>query len=154
MGQARKKLTSEDNARIVQEILEDLGLADDRERSEEIRKEIQENAFTLVDGGWSGKEIFEIDHLNEKAIVRLNHRHIFVRDVYDPLKSVAKAGANGTEVDALVALIRRTLTALDLLFLAHAKAENLHRDPAIFENLRCYWGQSTHSFMRELPNGE
>ncbi|MYS81054.1 ATP-binding protein [Streptomyces sp. SID5474] len=154
MGQAGKQFTKEDNARIVQEILEDLGLADNQEKSEEVRKHIQENPFTLMDGGWPGKEIFEIDHLNEKAIVRLNHRHIFVRDIYDRLKSVAKAGINGSEVDDLVALIRETVTALDLLFLAYAKAENMHRDPAVFDNLRCYWGQSTHAFMRELPDGE
>ncbi|MFI1884700.1 ATP-binding protein [Streptomyces jumonjinensis] len=152
MGQAGKNLTAEDSEQIVQELLEDLDLTDKPEEAEQIREQVQENPFTLVDGSWPGKELFEIDHLHGKAIVRLNHRHIFIRDVYDKLKAAAKAGMSGTDAEELINLVRKTETALDLLILAYAKAENMHADPAHFENLRSYWGQFTHAYLRELPS--
>lgn len=152
MGQAGKGLTEEDSERIIQEVIEDLDLTDKPEEAEQLREQVQEKPFTLVDGAWPGKELFDIDHLNGKAIVRLNHRHIFIRDVYDKLKSAAKAGASGTDADELVSLIRKTDTALDLLILGYAKAENMNPNPSQFEDLRSYWGQFTHAFMRELPS--
>jgi hypothetical protein len=154
MGQAGKNLTEEDTEQIVQELLEDLGLADDQEQAEQVREQIQQNPFTIVDGAWPGREMFEIDHLNGKAIVRINHRHPFIRDVYDRLKEVAGAGATSADVEDLVRLIRKTETALDVLLLAYAKAENMHTNTSQFDDLRSYWGQFTRSFMRELPNGE
>ncbi|WP_269857985.1 ATP-binding protein [Streptomyces sp. RPT161] len=154
MGQAGKNLTDEDTEQIVQELLHDLGMADDREQAEQVREQIQQNPFTLVDGAWPGKEMFEIDHLNGKAIIRLNHRHPFMQDIYLRLKEVADGGTNGADVDELVRLIRKTETALDILILAYAKAENMDPKTEKYEDLRSYWGQFTHSFMRELPNDE
>lgn len=153
-GQAGKDLTETDAEKIIEELIEDLGVADDQEQAEQVREQVKERPFTLVDGGWPGKEMFEIDHLNGKAIVRLNHRHPFIRDVYDRLKAVADGGANGTDAEDMIKLIRKTETALDVLILAYARAENMHVNPDQFDDLRSYWGQYTQAFMRELPADE
>ncbi|MBF6547614.1 ATP-binding protein [Nocardia brasiliensis] len=151
-GQAGQELTEEDNERIIEDLLEDLDLAGQQKEAEQIREQVKVNPFTLVDGGWPGKELFEIDHLNGKAIVRLNHRHIFIRDVYDKLKATVKAGSDSMDTQEVISLLRKTETALDLLILAYAKAENMHPDPAQYEGLRSFWGQFTHAFMREMPS--
>ncbi|MFJ2805388.1 ATP-binding protein [Kitasatospora sp. NPDC087271] len=153
-GQAGQDLSEEETEQIIQDLIEDLGVADDQEQAEQVREQVREQPFTLVDGAWPGKEMFNIDHLNAKAIVRLNHRHPFIRDVYDRLKAVADGGANGTTTEELVKLIRKTETALDVLILAYAKAENMHVDPNQFDDLRSYWGQYTQAFLRELPSDE
>ncbi|MFD4907528.1 ATP-binding protein [Kitasatospora purpeofusca] len=153
-GQAGQDLSEEETEQIIQDLIEDLGVADDQEQAEQVREQVREQPFTLVDGAWPGKEMFDIDHLNAKAIVRLNHRHPFIRDVYDRLKAVADGGANVTTTEELVKLIRKTETALDVLILAYAKAENMHVDPNQFDDLRSYWGQYTQAFMRELPSDE
>ncbi|MFF5336873.1 hypothetical protein [Streptomyces sp. NPDC013181] len=57
-----------------------------------------------------------------------------------------------TDAEELINLVRKAETALDLLILAYAKAENMHADPTHFENLRSYWGQFTHAYLRELPS--
>ncbi|MFD6295658.1 ATP-binding protein [Streptomyces sp. NPDC060235] len=154
MGQAGKDLTDQETEQILQELLEDLGIADDQEKAEEVREQVKQNPFTLVDGAWRGKEMFEIDHLNGKAIIHLNHRHPFIRDIYDRLKAVADDGANGVEPEELLALIRKTQTALDTLFLGYAKAENMHPKPSQFDDLRSYWGQFTQTYLQELRNEE
>jgi hypothetical protein len=89
--------------------------------------------MTIVDAAWPGKELMEIDHLNNKAVVRLNHRHPFIRDIYDALRDVASKLPDDQDIGDLFDLIRQTSNALDVLFLAYAKAENLHRDPPIFD---------------------
>jgi len=154
MGQAGKQLTDEQSEELLQELFDDLGIKGDEEQTEQVREQVKSKPFTLVDAGWPGKEIFEITHLNGKAIVRLNHRHPFIRDIYDPLKAVAKNGSNGLDLEELVSLARKTEQALDLLFLAYAKAENMHRDPDQFGNLRSYWGQFTYAYLRELAREE
>lgn len=45
----------------------------------------------------------------------------------------------------MIELARRTETALDILFLAYAQAENMHNDPTVFDDLRSYWGQFTQA---------
>jgi hypothetical protein len=153
-GQAGKDLTDEKTEQILKDLLADLGVSDDQEKAEEVREQVKENPFTLVDAEWPGNEMFEIDHLNGKAIIRLNHRHPFIRDIYDRLKAVADEGTNGNDTEELLSLIRKTQTGLDLLFLAYAKAENMHSKPQQFADLRSYWGQSTRAYLQELPNEE
>ncbi|MEU7990098.1 ATP-binding protein [Streptosporangium canum] len=154
MGQAGKHLTDEQSEELLQELFDDLGIKGDEEKTEQVREQVESKPFTLVDAGWPGKEIFEITHLNGKAIVRLNHRHPFIRDIYDPLKTVAKNGSNGLDLEELVNLARKTEKALDLLFLAYAKAENMHRDPEQFDDLRSYWGQFTQAYLKEIAREE
>lgn len=156
MGKAGQDVTAAQAEDIIRELLEDLQLdpAVDAEQIDQIRARIHSKPITLVDASWPGKEIFEISHLNGKAIVKLNHRHPFIRDVYDPLKAVAKNGADGMSADDLVVLARKAEIALEVLFLAYAKAENMHRDPEIFDDLRTYWGQFTQAYLREAIKGE
>jgi hypothetical protein len=154
MGQAGKDLTDEQSEQIIQDLVEDLGIADDQTQTEQVREQIQSKPITLVDGGWPGKEIFEITHLNGKAIVRLNHRHPFIRDIYDPLKKIGDDGASDLDREELINIARKAEKGLDILFLAYAKAENLHTDPDQFDELRSYWGQFTRSYLAELNRNE
>jgi hypothetical protein len=149
-GQAGRDLTTDQTEQIINELLQDLGVQDDPEQAAKIRTQIEAKPMILVDGNWPGKEIFEIIHLNGKAIVRLNHRHPFIRDIYDALKAAGN-GDGDLSSDELVDLARKTKRGLDVLFLAYAKGENMHPDPTKFDDLRSYWGQFTQSYLRELP---
>ena len=157
-GQAGQDLTSDDVEQIITDVLTDLHLkpgGDDEEEIAQIREQIESRPITIIDGDWPGKELFEISHLNGKAIFKINHRHPFVREVYDPLKKVAKDGADGLDSDDLVELARKAEVAIDVLFLAYAKAENMHRRPdEQYDELRSYWGQFTHAYVREALKGD
>ncbi|MBF9328408.1 MULTISPECIES: ATP-binding protein [Mycobacteroides] len=150
-GQAALDVTYERQEALIEELLEDLNIdPEEGAKADRIRQMIQEHPMTIVDGAWPGKELMEIDHLNNKAVVRLNHRHPFIRDIYDPLRELAGRLPGDQDAGELFDLVQRTSNALDVLFLAYAKAENLHRDPSIFDDLRSYWGQHTQAYMKEL----
>lgn len=151
-GQAGLDVTDEQQEQIIDHLLQDLEIdpAEEPDRADEIRTKIQSHPMTLVDGSWPGKEMLEIDHLNGKAVVRINHRHQFIRDVYDPLRAAAGRLPEDQDPGELFDLIQRVSAGLDVLFLAYAKAENMHRDPEIFDDLRSYWGQHAQAYMKEL----
>ncbi|MDA8310878.1 MAG: ATP-binding protein [Actinomycetota bacterium] len=155
-GRAGQGVSEAEEDQVIDDVIEDLQLDPnaDAERAATIRQRIKSTPITIVDLSWPGKELFEINHLNGKAILRLNHRHPFIRDVYDPLKKVATDGGEGLTPEEMIDLARRTETALDILFLAYAKAENMHQDPSMFDDLRSYWGQFTQAYLKEVsePN--
>lgn len=149
-GQAGRDYTEEQTEQIIIDLLQDLGIRDDPEKSAEVREEIQDRP-TIFDGNWPGKEIFEITHLNGNPIVRLNHRHPFIRDIYDALKAAGSGDADDLTPEELTGLIRKAKRGLDVLFLAYAKGENMNPKPEIYDDLRSYWGMFTQSYLNELP---
>jgi hypothetical protein len=150
-GLAGRDLTTDQAEQLIDELLDDLGVKDEPEEAAKVRQQIQDKPMSLFDGSWPGKEIFEITHLNGKAIVRLNHRHPFIHDIYDALKAAGNGEGADMSAEDLIELVRKTKRGLDVLFLAYAKGENMHADPTQFDDLRSYWGQFTQSYLRELP---
>ncbi|TJY69468.1 ATP-binding protein [Arthrobacter sp. CAU 1506] len=151
-GQASLNLTLEQESAKIDEILDELEINTEANanKADGIRAHIAQHSMTILDGNWPGKELMTVDHLNAKAILRLNHRHPFIRDIYDVLRETADKPFDEQDAAEMHNLIRRTSMALDMLFLAYAKAENLHREPEEFEDLRSYWGQHTQAYMKEL----
>lgn len=155
-GQAGLGVTDEQQEQIINDLLQDLDIdpIEKPEQADKIRTQIRSHPMTLVDGSWPGKEMLEIDHLNGKAVVRLNHRHMFIRDIYDSVRAAASKSLEDQDAGELLDLIHRVSTGLDVLFLAYAKAENMHRDPEIFDDLRSYWGQHAQAYMKEVFKNE
>lgn len=156
-GQAGQGVTAEQAEQIINDVLfEDLQLteADDAETIAHIRQEIEDKPFILVDARWSGSELFEINHLNGKAIIKINHRHPFWRDVYDPIKDVIRSGGSESSEEEILALLRKADAAIDALVLAYAKAENMHKDPSQYDQLRGFWGTFTRAYLSELLKEE
>lgn len=155
-GQAGLGVTDEQQEQIINDLLQDLDIdpIEKPEQADKIRTQIRSHPMTLVDGNWPGKEMLEIDHLNGKAVVRLNHRHMFIRDIYDSVRAAASKPLEDQDAGELLDLIHRVSTGLDVLFLAYAKAENMHRDPEIFDDLRSYWGQHAQAYMKEVLKNE
>ncbi|MFE9788915.1 ATP-binding protein [Nocardia salmonicida] len=149
-GQAGFNVSDKEAEEKIAHVLQDLGAADDEEKSKRIRTMIDEHTIPMVEGGWFGKELFEIQHLNDKALVTLNTRHPFIKDIYCQLK--ASSGIDPAEQDPLemFRLIQRSADALKVLFAAYAKAENMHLDPTVFDDLRSYWGHQTQAYLKEL----
>ena len=70
------------------------------ECQQEVEEQIRSRPLTILADGWPGNELFEIDHLGSNAIVKLNMRHPFYRDVYAPLLAeVEQAAAEGSSDD-------------------------------------------------------
>ncbi|MEO9322232.1 ATP-binding protein [Nocardioides sp. C4-1] len=151
-GQAGLGVSPEKQAEVIQDLLEDLEIdvVAEPEKAELVREQVEKWPISLMDTAWPGKEMVDITHLNGKAVVRINHRHPFIRDVYDPLRAASSKLPEDQERGEMFDLIQRTSNALDMLLMAYAKAENLHSDPSIYDDLRSYWGQHLQAYMKEL----
>jgi hypothetical protein len=152
-GKAGMNISSQEKEQIVNNLLSDLKIDPDKEpeKVEEVKQKLDTLPITFNDGNWHGKELFEIKHLNGKAILTINHRHPFIREIYDPLKELA--GHEPTEVDAeeAIRLAMKAEKGLDVLFMAYAMAENMHADPdSVYDDLRSDWGKFAHAYTREV----
>ncbi len=139
-------------------IFADLGLDDPGEEADDRRAAFREawagRRVMLTDGAWPGKEMFDVTHLSGKAIVQLNHRHPFITDVYDVIKDAAARDADELTGEEVKELLARTQVALDVVFMAYGKAENMHDDPdEAYGDLRTQWGLSAASYVREALGG-
>ncbi|MBC6475337.1 MAG: ATP-binding protein [Hormoscilla sp. GM102CHS1] len=152
-GKGGMNLSPQEQEQIVSDLLSDLKIDPEQEpeQAEEVKQKLQELPITMVDEGWPGKELFEITHLNGKAILKLNHRHPFMHEIYDPLKELAGRDAEKINPEEAIALAMKAADGLDVLFMAYAKAENLHSDPEkAYGDIRTYWGQNAYAFTREV----
>jgi hypothetical protein len=150
-GLAGRNVTPEQAEELISDLMDDLqlDLKDDADTVGQVRKEIDEKPITMVDARWPGSELFEIIHLNGKAIVKINHRHPFWKNVYGPIKTAATGTSNASQ-EELLELLRKAEAGIDALILAYAKAENLHPDATAFDKLRSYWGTFTQSYVNEI----
>ncbi|WP_027356611.1 ATP-binding protein [Desulfofundulus thermocisternus] len=152
-GKGGFNVRPEEAQKIITDVLEDLGIdeASEQQAAEEIKQQIQEQSITIVDGSWPGKELLEIIHLNGRAILKINHRHPFIRDIYEPIKKYAGTDPASVDPADLVQLVRKVEGAIDVLLMAYAKAENMHPNPEdAYADLRSYWGQFSAAYVREL----
>jgi hypothetical protein len=135
-------------------LFSDMGLDEDPETAEDRKQAFRDSwsqrRVMLVDGAWPGKDMFDIKHLSGKAVVQLNHRHPFISDVYDVVKDMASRDVVDLGPAEIKDLLARTQVAMDVLFMAYGKAENMHDDPDdAYGNLRSQWGIFAASYVRE-----
>lgn len=152
-GRAGLNTPKEEVEEKINNILEDAGinLEQDKNLADQVTQQINEHPITLIDSSWPGKELLDITHFNGKAVVKLNHRHPFIKDIYNPIKEAANQDSSNMNADDLVELARKVESAIDVLFMAYAKAENMHVNPDdIYSDLRTQWGFFSGAYVREL----
>jgi hypothetical protein len=153
-GRANMGASEQDVEDTLFSIAEDLGVDAADAGSEpvmaQLRETFEERSITVVDNKWPGKEMFELTHLSGKAVLKLNHRHPFIAQVYDVVKDAARTGVEQLSATEVKELLGRVDIALDVLLMAYAKAENMHRDPDLaYADLRSYWGMFTAAYVVE-----
>jgi len=160
-GRAGAGLTVEQVSEKIETVIEELqidveGTLDEAQRdarAKKLRETINEFPITMVDSTWPGRELFDITHLNGKAIVKINHGHPFVRQVADPVKEMAGRSANEVDLNDAMRLLRKVDAGIELLIMAYAKAENMHPTPdSVYSELRSHWGQNSASYIRSTMN--
>ncbi|WP_099335657.1 ATP-binding protein [Clostridium cadaveris] len=146
--------TSEEEVEdVLDSILEEQGISKSQNREEYTKKkeELRSLPISISDASWYGKELLEIHHLNGKAHVVLNKRHPFFKEVYKPLKDLSNKSSDEINSEDLIYYSRLVTSAIDVLIMAYAKAENMTEDPdAMYSDLRSYWGLNTAAYIREL----
>jgi hypothetical protein len=153
-GQAGRNLPPGQQQQIVDDLVADLDLdenSEDKEtREQSVRQAVETKPISIVDLDWPGKELVDITHLNGKAVVKINRRHPFIREIYTPLKELAGQDPDSLVATDVVEFLRKVEVAFDVLFMAYAKAENMDADAALkYADLRSYWGQFAAAYIVE-----
>lgn len=146
-------LSQQEQEEIVLNLLEDLGVdpKKDVKTVREIKQKLEKLPVTFVDTGYPGKDLFDIDHLNGKAIVKINHRHPFIQEIYDPLKELTKIDPEDIEAQEAISLAMKAQLGLEVLFMAYASAENRHHEPdKAFGDLRHDWGRKAYEYIHQV----
>jgi DNA topoisomerase VI subunit B len=92
-------------------------------------------------------------HLAGKVIIRLNTRHPFYRDMWEPLKELAQRDAGTITGPEAVRTAQRSIEALTLLVVSYGKAESMHASPSEqYGDLIQYWGQFLSTLLKNVKN--
>lgn len=68
-----------------------------------------------------GNMFIDVKHIAGQVIIRLNTRHRFYREMWEPLKDIAQRDAGTVSGEEAVKAARRTIEALSLLIIAYGK---------------------------------
>jgi len=114
---------------------------------------IKDLPFVVESVDFPGTNFIDVQHLSGKVIIRLNTRHRFYREMWEPLKAVADRAAGGASDDEAVRVARRTIEALSSLLIAYGKAESMDEKPhEQYGDLRSYWGQFLDTLLGKVKN--
>lgn len=150
-GQSGIDLSPADEERLISETL-DAVLGEDASDAEriDVGARLEEFPISIVDGAWPGKEMLDITHLNNRAIVQINQRHPLFAGVYSELKALADREATEVDPADAIELARNAKAAIELLLMAYAKAESMSPSPEeTFGELRSDWGRFASTYLRE-----
>jgi hypothetical protein len=153
-GRGNMDATEQDVQESLDALAEDLGInpaePENQPAVQKLRDTFEERSVMVADDKWPGKEMFELTHLSGKSILKLNHRHPFIAQVYDVVNDAASSDAAELSPMEVKELLGKVDVALDVLLMAYAKAENMHRDPDLaYADLRSYWGMFTAAYVVE-----
>lgn len=141
----------EQEQKILDQLAKDTGHEKPDEKAEYLKK-IAELPFVVETVDFPGMSFIDIQHLSHQIIVRLNLRHPFYQELWQPIRAIADAPPGSVSGDEATRTARRTMEALTLLIIAYAKAESMDVDPARFMELRDDWGKYLRSLMGKVKD--
>lgn len=138
----------------IDELLELLASDTGRKTAEEKREYVEKAKdwpFVLESVDIPGTGLLDITHTHETTIIRLNTRHRFYREMYQPLRALSRG--ESTSVKDVPAAARRAVEAVTLLLVAYAKAESMSDEPTeSYGELRQWWGNFTDKFLAKIKD--
>lgn len=148
-----KGITEEQEKQVFENLIEDIGIDKEKEVDviNELNEEFNKHPFMIMNSPWPGKELIDIEHLNDKAIMKMNSRHPFYNNVYSKLENLSIDRISDMNYEDIASEIQSIRFGIDALFLAYAKAENMNPSPnEAYEDLRSYWGMFASAYINEL----
>ncbi|MBD2741506.1 ATP-binding protein [Coleofasciculus sp. FACHB-1120] len=128
-------------------------IGNDKKAQEEYLESIKDLPFVIESVDFPGHTFIDIQHLNGQVIIRLNTRHRFYREMWEPIRSIAQRTPGGVSGDEAVRAAKRTIEALTLLIIAYGKAESMDENPRErYGDLRMYWGQFSDSLIGKVKD--
>ncbi|QKW32471.1 ATP-binding protein (plasmid) [Nocardiopsis flavescens] len=154
MPKARVKQapTPAQREREYEDLAKDAGRDKTEKEKTAYKEEIKDLPFVIETVAFPGEDLFQLTHLKDQTIIRLNQRHVFYRELYEPLKLLSQETGASTGSNA-PGTARRAVEAITLLLVAYAKAESMHETPVDqYSELRTWWGKFTHQYLSKIKD--
>jgi hypothetical protein len=138
----------------LEDLASDVGKGKDKpeERAEYIDG-IRDKAIVVESVDYPGQSFIDVQHVAGQVLVRVNTRHRFYRELYQPIKAISEQDPGTVSGVDAVNTARRTREALTLLLMAYGKAESMNENPrAAYGELRNYWGTFCDSLMEDVKD--
>ena len=137
---------------VLRELAQDAGYTkpEDQEKYVESKKELP---FVIESVSYPGTEFINVTHVAGKVILRLNTRHSFYREMWEPLKAISARDPGTVSGDEAVKAARRSIEALTLLLVAYGKAESMHTNPVdAYSELTGHWGMFLSTLLKKVKD--
>lgn len=143
--------SKEEEQRILEDLAIDVVGRENEADKQKYLENIKDLPFVVESVDWPGNMFIDVKHISNKVIIRLNTRHRFYREMWEPLKDISQRDAGNVSGDEAVKAARRTIEAMTLLLIAYGKAESMHEDPMQqYSELKMYWGQFLDTMMTKV----
>ncbi len=151
-SRVKVQVNEQEKERIFNDLAKDV-VGNDKERQQEYRERIKDLPFVIQSVDFAGDLFMDIQHIDGQVIIRLNTRHRFYREMWEPLRSIADAPVGSISEDEAKKAARRSIEAITLLIIAYGKAESMDDNPRErYSELRSYWGKFADSLMGKVKD--
>ncbi|VEG40468.1 Uncharacterised protein [Mycolicibacterium flavescens] len=129
-----------------------LGDAPEKEKETYVEKH-KDLPFVIESVDFPGKQFIDVLHVAGQVIIRINTRHRFYREMWQPLKDIADSAPGARYDREVVRTAQRTIETLTLLIIAYGKAESMNDNPLEqYGELRGHWGMFLESLMTKVKD--
>ncbi|SFE00891.1 ATP-binding protein [Paracidovorax konjaci] len=136
----------------LKELAEDAGFT----KPEEQQKYVEDKRklpFVIESVSFPGNVFLSTTHVADQVIIRLNTRHPFYREMWEPLKAISQRDPGTVSGDEAVKAARRSIEAMSLLLVAYGKAESMHPNPVDqYQDLTQFWGQFLGTLLNKVKD--
>ncbi len=154
-GRVEEAKSEEEKQQVFEDLAADV-IGPEEEKKQEREEYIiraKELPFVIESVDFPGTNFIDVQHINNSVIIRLNTRHKFYREMWEPIKSVSEQDPGTVSGADAVKIARRTVEVLSLLIIAYGKAESMHNTPhEQYDDLRNFWGQFLTTLMTKVKN--
>jgi hypothetical protein len=151
-GRVKLPGTESDRQQALAELAEDVGKEDEKEKAEYI-EQVRDDPFVIESVSFPGQTFIDVQHYANQVLIRLNTRHRFYRELWEPIREIAHQDPGTVSGEQAVRAARRTLEALSLLVVAYGKAESMDENPRdSFTDLRNDWGRFLDTLLGKVKD--
>ncbi len=153
-GKAKGPATKIKENEVLNDLAKDvLGKDATEEKKQEYLSNVVDLPFIIESVDYPGTQFIDIQHLSNKSIIKLNTRHRFYREMWEPIKSMSQQEPGNINPDEVISISKRTIEALTLLLIAYGKAESMESNPdEKYRDLTTYWGQFLNTLMSKVKD--
>jgi Histidine kinase-, DNA gyrase B-, and HSP90-like ATPase len=136
----------------LKDLAHDAGYDESKKDLEEYIERTKGLPFVLENVDFPGKQFIDVRLLGNKVIIRLNTRHRFYRELWQPLGDIAGMSAGAVSGEEAVKAAKRAVEGLVLMVIAYGKAMSMSDKPDDYDDLTSYWGQFLDTLMGRVKD--